>query len=209
MNATPRSNVLHGTVVLTGFAALAALIVAGMWQLTAERIEANRMAARLAEFTEVLGEIDFDEINVDEPQSVSPPHTLPGEEAITYFPVYKDGQLRAWVFTVNAKGYNGPIELMIGIDTRARITGVRVIAHTETPGLGDDIEVRKSDWITRFNTLDYQGDADSRWALKRDGGDFDAFTGASITPRGVVNAVAQTLRWVSRHEEALEAGEVP
>ena len=209
MNAAARTSIIRGTAVLTGFAALAALIVAGMWQVTAERIEANRMAARLAEFAEVLGDIEFDAINVDEPLSVPTPHTLPGGQAVPYFPVYQDGQLRAWVFNVYAKGYNGPIELMIGIDTRARITGVRVVAHTETPGLGDDIELRKSDWITRFDTLDFQGESDTRWALKRDGGEFDAFTGASITPQGVVSAVAQTLRWVSRHEETLNPGASP
>ncbi|MGK0599711.1 electron transport complex subunit RsxG [Yokenella regensburgei] len=96
-------------------------------------------------------------------------------------------------------GYSGAIRLLVGADFSGTVLGTRVIEHHETPGLGDKIELRLSDWITHFSGKKINGPDDSHWAVKKDGGDFDQFTGATITPRAVVNAVrragifAQTL----------------
>ncbi|HFZ1707319.1 TPA: electron transport complex subunit RsxG [Citrobacter sedlakii] len=86
-------------------------------------------------------------------------------------------------------GYSGAIQLLVGADFNGTVLGTRVTEHHETPGLGDKIERRLSDWITHFSGKSIQGANDSRWAVKKDGGDFDQFTGATITPRAVVNAV--------------------
>lgn len=88
-------------------------------------------------------------------------------------------------------GYAGDIELLVGILMDGSITGVRVLQHQETPGLGDDIELRRSDWILDFNGASLTTPV--QWDVKRDGGSFDQFTGATITPRAVVHAVRQTL----------------
>ena len=96
-------------------------------------------------------------------------------------------------------GYSGAIQLLVGADFNGTVLGTRVTEHHETPGLGDKIELRLSDWITHFAGKKISGADDANWAVKKDGGDFDQFTGATITPRAVVNAVkraglyAQTL----------------
>ncbi|MFP9227830.1 electron transport complex subunit RsxG [Pectobacterium cacticida] len=89
-------------------------------------------------------------------------------------------------------GYSGAIKLLIGADFHGKVLGVRVLEHHETPGLGDKIDVRISDWITRFNGLTVQGAHDARWTVKKDGGMFDQFTGATITPRAVIHSIKRS-----------------
>ena len=86
-------------------------------------------------------------------------------------------------------GYSGAIQLLVGADFSGTVLGTRVTEHHETPGLGDKIELRLSDWILHFSGKAIQGENDASWAVKKDGGQFDQFTGATITPRAVVNAV--------------------
>jgi electron transport complex protein RnfG len=100
-------------------------------------------------------------------------------------------------------GYNGRIDLLAGINTAGQLTGVRVTAHKETPGLGDGIEVERSDWILAFNGASLQLPAPERWAVRKDGGDFDQMTGATITPRAVVNAVRRALAYFAAHQQEL------
>ncbi|HFZ8996730.1 TPA: electron transport complex subunit RsxG [Citrobacter freundii] len=101
--------------------------------------------------------------------------------------------------TTAPDGYSGAIQLLVGADFNGTILGTRVTEQHETPGLGDKIELRVTDWITHFSGKSINGENDPHWAVKKDGGDFDQFTGATITPRAVVNAVkraglyAQTL----------------
>lgn len=102
----------------------------------------------------------------------------------------KDGQPVAVVMEVTAPdGYSGAIQLLLATDFNGKVLGTRVTEHHETPGLGDKIERRLSDWITHFAGKTIQSTSDSSWAVKKDGGQFDQFTGATITPRAVVNAV--------------------
>lgn len=89
-------------------------------------------------------------------------------------------------------GYSGAIRLLVGADFHGKVFGVRVTEHHETPGLGDKIEARISDWITRFSGQTVQGEQDARWAVKKEGGMFDQFTGATITPRAVINSVKRS-----------------
>ena len=111
-----------------------------------------------------------------------------------------NNQITAVVVPVTATdGYSGDIDLLVGIDRNLNITGVRVVTHTETPGLGDKIELRKSDWILSFNGTSIQIPS-SDWAVKKDGGQFDQFTGATITPRGVVNSVYMALQQAEKNQ---------
>lgn len=93
-------------------------------------------------------------------------------------------------------GYSGEIQLLVGADFSGKVYGTRVVEHHETPGLGDKIELRISDWINSFNGKQISGPDDRYFAVKKDGGDFDQFTGATITPRAVVNAVKRTTLYV-------------
>lgn len=203
MNSHARVSIIRSTLTLVGFALLASAIVALTWVNTKHRIAENKDAARVARFSAVLGNVTFDSLETQQPHVVAPPHTLPGEAPVTYITVRRAGAIVAWVFTVTAKGYSGPIQMLIGITDDMRISGVRVVSHSETPGLGDDIERSKSDWIESFSGMQWREVPDPRWALKRDGGAFDGFTGASITPRAVIQAVAQTLRWAEQHQDRL------
>jgi Na+-translocating ferredoxin:NAD+ oxidoreductase subunit G len=105
--------------------------------------------------------------------------------------------------TSTFKGYAGEIKLAIGIFEDGKVAGVRVIRHTETPGLGDKIQTNKSDWINSFNNKHYQTDQDTRWEVKKNGGDIDAFTGATITPRAVTHAVKDALIYYAKNKEQL------
>jgi len=102
-------------------------------------------------------------------------------------------------------GYNGNIELIIAINMDNSISGVRVLKHQETPGLGDKVELRKSNWITSFNDKKLLSKTDSRWAVVKDGGMFDQFTGATITPRAVVKAVKKTALYFESNKQLLLA----
>lgn len=103
--------------------------------------------------------------------------------------------------TTTTDGYAGPIKLLIGITYEGTVTGVRTLEHSETPGLGDDIEINKSDWILDFNGQSLNSAIS--WSVKRDGGDYDHFTGATITPRAVVRAVENTLQWYKDNRRIL------
>ncbi|MBW8191969.1 electron transport complex subunit RsxG [Neiella marina] len=109
------------------------------------------------------------------------------------FTASDNGAASGYVVETEASGYAGPIKLMIGLDEQLQIIGVRVLSHAETPGLGDKIEVAKHDWITSFDGLSLTNTPENQWAVKKDGGEFDQFSGATITPRAVVNRVHQAL----------------
>ncbi|AYD44039.1 electron transport complex protein RnfG [Yersinia kristensenii] len=105
----------------------------------------------------------------------------------------KEGQpVAAAIETTAPDGYSGAIQLLVGADFRGNVLGSRVVEHHETPGLGDKIDIRISDWISHFSGQQVESEQDKRWAVKKDGGDFDQFTGATITPRAVVQAVKNT-----------------
>ena len=100
-------------------------------------------------------------------------------------------------------GYSGPISVVMGVDSHGMLLGVRVVAHAETPGLGDKIERSKSDWIISFDGRSLENTSAERWRVKKDGGDFDQFAGATITPRAVVGGVQGGLKFFQRHRDEL------
>jgi electron transport complex protein RnfG len=105
--------------------------------------------------------------------------------------------------TSTFKGYAGEIKLAVGIFADGKVAGVRAISHTETPGLGDKIQTNKSDWIYAFNGKFYEPTQDARWEVSKNGGDIDAFTGATITPRAVTLAVKDALIYFQKNSEQL------
>lgn len=103
--------------------------------------------------------------------------------------------------SVATDGYSGDIRLLVGVDSNGQIEGVRVVEHKETPGLGDKVDVRKSRWILSFDDRSLNSPTVDGWHVKKDGGDFDQFTGATITPRAVVEQVRRTLEFFQRHQD--------
>ena len=116
----------------------------------------------------------------------------------------EDGTITAVIVpAVAPDGYSGPISLLVGVNRDGTLAGVRVTAHSETPGLGDKLELQKSDWILQFNGRSLENPAPELWKVQKDGGAFDQFTGATITPRAVVNQVRQVLEVVARNHERI------
>lgn len=109
------------------------------------------------------------------------------------------------LITTAPDGYSGNIDMVVAVDSQGIVQGVRVLSHRETPGLGDKIELRRDDWILSFDGQEVRGTTDPRWNVRRDGGMFDAFTGATITPRAVVNAVERTIRYARAQQDMLFA----
>jgi len=109
----------------------------------------------------------------------------------------------AVITCVAPDGYNGDIELLVGLSYQGDIIGVRVTHHNETPGLGDDIETDKSDWVYSFNNLSVGDIRPEEWNVKKEGGRFDQFTGATITPRAIVSSVHRVVLWYQKNRDVV------
>ncbi|WP_151995874.1 electron transport complex subunit RsxG [Buttiauxella massiliensis] len=177
----------HG-VTLALFAILATGLTAVVNALTKDTIEQQAVAQQKLLFDQVISTDIYDN-NIQASCVVVNDSPLgKGERHI--FVARKSEQPVAVVMEATAPdGYSGAIQLLVAADFNGKVLGSRVTEHHETPGLGDKIETRLSDWITHFAGKTIQGNDDSSWAVKKDGGQFDQFTGATITPRAVVNAV--------------------
>lgn len=114
-----------------------------------------------------------------------------------------DDTIAVIIPAVAPDGYSGDIRMLVGINADGSIAGVRVIDHHETPGLGDKIELKKNPWILTFNGKSIQSPESGHWKVKKDGGDFDQFAGATITPRAIVNQVRKVLEFVDSHRDEL------
>ena len=180
------------------FALVATALMAGVYALTHNIVAANEQAARLAIVSQVLpaGGYDNDPSRAAVTLSAADGRRLGNDGPSQVYIARLGGRMVARVFEATApNGYAGKIRLLVGVDARGAITGVRVVSHKETPGLGDYIDRAKSDWIDQFNGLALT--RDSEWKVKKDGGRFDAMAGATVSPRAVVGAVANTLRFVA------------
>ncbi|MBK8508221.1 MAG: electron transport complex subunit RsxG [Candidatus Competibacter sp.] len=125
-------------------------------------------------------------------------------ETMTVYRARRGGQVQAVCYQVRAPGYgNTAMVIAIGVDRAGALLGVRVISHSETPGLGDKIELSKSDWILSFTGRSLTDPQPEKWGVKKDGGAFDQFTGATITPRAVVKAVKGGLEFFAAHRALL------
>ncbi|MEI6896322.1 MAG: RnfABCDGE type electron transport complex subunit G [Psychromonas sp.] len=116
------------------------------------------------------------------------------DKQFIFYRARKLGKVSAIILFTKTSGYSGDINMLVAIKENGELSGVRVLSHTETPGLGDDIELAKSDWILGFSGLSLGNPEPKGWAVKKDGGQFDAFTGATITPRAVVKGVYEILQ---------------
>lgn len=131
--------------------------------------------------------------------------TLPGADGapVLVYRARKGGAVSAVVFRTASPGYSGIITVLIGVDTQGVLLGARVLKHTETPGLGDKIEIAKSKWIRDFEGKSLGEPPPAKWAVKKDGGIYDQFAGATITPRAVVKAVKGGLEFFAANRAAL------
>jgi electron transport complex protein RnfG len=204
------SGVIKGGVTLAVIAAICTALVAGTFILTKERIVANEQAWLERSLQPAVSGLFFDG-GITESQLIIPaPHELPGSEDAIIYRAYAAGVPVAALFVVTARdGYSGPIRLLIGIDVTGAITGVHVLEHRETPGLGDRVETGKSDWAQQFAGRSLTDPTPDGWEIKGDGGVFDQLTGASVTPRAIVNAIRETLLYFASNSDQVFAASDP
>ena len=201
------------TIIKTGatlavIAAICTTLVAATYQITRERIVANDKALLEQALQPALAGV-FYEGGVSESRLVMlPPHDLPGSDAALIYRVYAQDKPVAALFAVTARdGFSGLIRILVGVEFDGTITGVRILQHRETPGLGDKIEPERSDWIFQFDGRSMGNPGATGWAIRNDGGDFDQLTGASVTPRAVITAIRDTLLYFEAHRDEIFAAE--
>lgn len=198
-------SITRNSLLLALFALLTALLIAGTYLLTRDAIATAQRKAEERALLEILPRTLHDNSMLDDtlPLAASTPGLGLRQERQVYV-ARRNGALVAVIVPVIARdGYSGDIELIVGIMADGSIAGVRALGHRETPGLGDKIELGKSDWILNFDGRSLEDPAPGQWAVRKDGGVFDQFTGATITPRAVVAAVHRALQYADRQRAIL------
>lgn len=203
-------HILVTALLLFLFAAIGTGLVAFTFDNTHERIAANEREALLRNLHVLVPPERHDNDIFTDTIEVTDPDLLGTPRPVTVYRARKDGRpVAAILAPVAPDGYSGEIRLLVAIAADGRLAGVRVAGHRETPGLGDAIEAARSDWILGFEGRSL-GDPDEKgWAVKKDGGVFDQFTGATITPRAVVKAVKKALVYFDRNRQTLFAEAPP
>jgi len=190
-------------ILLALFATAGTALVAVTNNLTADKIAANEREALLQSLTALVPAETIDNDIVTDTRVVSDKQLLGGDQTLVYLG-RKQGKPVAAVFTsMVPNGYSGPIKLLVAVKVDGTLGGVRVVSHKETPGLGDKVEENRSDWIFSFNGKSLTNPDLSGWKVKKDGGEFDQFTGATITPRAIVNGVKNTLLYYQEQGKTL------
>jgi electron transport complex protein RnfG len=208
MNEKAR-HILTTALALLGFAIVGAVLLAGTYGMTRPSIEKSEREAKIKLISQVLpaGSYDNDLVGSARPLAADPLLGLnrPGQ----YYPATLGGKPTAVVLEAIAPdGYGGPIKLLVGIMPDGRLSGVRVTAHNETPGLGDYIDIAKSNWIHVFDGKSLENPKPDDWKVKKDGGAFEYMAGATISPRAVVKAVKKSLEFFAQHKAELLSQEV-
>ncbi|NNK34233.1 MAG: electron transport complex subunit RsxG [Xanthomonadales bacterium] len=184
-------------------AVIGTLLLTGVDALTRERIAQQERRVLLEQLGQIVPD-RFDNEPLDDRFTFRAEPWFPKGQQVTAYRARLAGEPVAVVLRFLAvNGYNGNISLLAGINYDGSLRGVRVVSHRETPGLGDGIEAEKSDWVRSFEGKSLGRPPPERWAVRRDGGDFDQFTGATITPRAVVEAVRRALEYHAVNREAL------
>ena len=195
------------TLVLVGIvAACAALLVSASYDFSKERIAANERARLLARLDSVLDPALRGRDLATVRFTVTDRELLGTDKPVDVFVASDTGQPVAVIIaSVAPDGYNAPIGLLVGLTSSGTITGVRAVSHRETPGLGDQIDISKSDWIEQFTGTSLSMPDPPLWAVKKDDGHFDSITGATVTSRAVVKALKNTLLYFMQHRDEIFA----
>ncbi len=190
---------MRAAATLAAAVGLAVAALALVHEVTRERVAATNRAQRAAAFDRLLGGQRYDNDLLADWIEVRDPELLGTAEDVRIYRARLAGRpVAAIIESAAPDGYSGPIRLIVAVTPDGRLLGVRVLEHHETPGLGDAIEERRSDWIRSFDGRSLGDPPLPRWKVRKDGGDFDQLTGATVTPRAVVAAVRNTLMFVER-----------
>lgn len=202
-----RKRTAYHAMLLGGIAALASSLLVVGDIATRDTIALRHAETLRATLAQVIpGELHDNDLLAD---TLTLPSPRAGTRPLTIYRAVHEGEVSAVAFQVVGMGYAGPIVSLLAVDAEGQVLGVRVLQHTETPGLGDKIEIQRDPWILDFNGLSLLNTPAARWAVKKDGGQFDQFTGATITPRAVVESVQAGLSWFDSQRNSLLAPPAP
>ena len=197
--------ITRNSALLAIFAVCTTLLIAGTYLSTRDQIAVEKRRAEEKALLQVVPRELHDNSMLDETIPVGP--QTPGLGLTENKRIYiarKQGEVVAAVIPATAPdGYTGAIDLIVGVNADGSIAGVRALAHKETPGLGDKVDIRKSDWVLGFNGRSLGNPELAGWAVKKDKGVFDQFTGATITPRSVVAATLRVLQFAQENRKSL------
>jgi electron transport complex protein RnfG len=187
------------------FALLGTVLVTATYLKTREQIEDNVQTALLQKLNTLILSESYNNALLRDKIEVYSSQWLGTDQAVVVYRAFQDNTPVALAFSpIAPNGYGGEIQLLIGIDAQGQILGVRSIKHQETPGLGDGIDLRRSDWMLAFDTENIAAlDKSSRWQVKKTGGDFDHLTGATITSNAVIQAVHRSLQFFVAEKQML------
>ncbi|WP_028456059.1 electron transport complex subunit RsxG [Chitinilyticum litopenaei] len=203
---TMLKNSTRGALTLLVFAVVFTALMAGTYAVTRDIVQRNELAAKTAQLAQVLpaGSYDNELLAAAQTLAAADCQRLNVEAGCQLYLAQKQGRaVAAVVETVAPDGYSGKIRLLVGVNRDGVVQGVRVIAHKETPGLGDYIDAAKSAWSEQFSGKSLSDPLDAGWKVKKDGGQFDYLAGATISPRAVVKAVHNVLGFVNAQHASL------
>ncbi|MDH5472694.1 MAG: electron transport complex subunit RsxG [Gammaproteobacteria bacterium] len=196
--------ILTTGLLLMLFAVIGSGLVGATFEGTKDQIAENERRAMLRTLNNILPAGTYDNDLINESITLDRDNRLGQTETSTAYQAKKDGQVTAVILPVIAPdGYSGAIKLLVGIRADGTLAGVRIVHHKETPGLGDGIEIKRTNWVLGFNDKSLTNPDLHGWQVKRDGGQFDQLTGATITPRAIVKAVHQSLVYFDRNKTRL------
>lgn len=185
-------------------AAVLTAVVVLVASFTRERIAANEQAWIKQRLDALVAPDTHDNDLLADSITVTAPDLLGSSQPVRIYRARRGSTpVAAVIRPIAPDGYRGPIELLVAIGQDGRLIGVQVIRHEETPGLGDAFESRDIHWLDRFRGRALTDPPPPRWTVRRDGGDFDAFTGATITPRAIIKAVRNALEYYQRNNQRI------
>lgn len=210
--STMTQSIRRSAIGLGIFAVITGGTIAVTQALTEDRITEQAARAEAKALFEIIPESAHNNDLLKDTITLPASDRLATDGAMTAWVARQNGQPVGMILPATAPdGYSGAIKLLVGVDLEGTILGVRVIGHKETPGLGDRIETRKSNWIKDFEGHSLGNPAPRKWNVKKNGGVFDQFTGATITPRAVVKAVKRSLAYLKKNKQVIrtELNKIP
>ena len=198
-------SITRNSLLLALFAVVTGLLLAGSYLMTKDRIAEEIRKAEEKALLQIVPRERHDNSMLDDTISVGPDIAELGLRNGKRIYLAKQGsQVIAAIIPATARdGYSGDIDLIVGVNADGSVAGVRALSHKETPGLGDKVDLAKSDWVLSFNGRSLANPQPGGWAVKKDKGEFDSFTGATITPRAVVAATRRVLEYAAANRESL------
>jgi electron transport complex protein RnfG len=194
----------RAVVFVAAVAAIVIVALIAIAQVTRERIARNERAWIKERLDALVPPALHDNDMLADYTTVVAPAVFGTSAPIGVYRARRAGvPIAAVLLPVAPDGYGGPIELMVGISANGKLLGVQVIAHHETPGLGDYFE--HSDWLDRFRGRSLGEPPETKWTVRKEGGEFDSFTGATETPKAIIKAVRLTLEYYDNHNAELFA----